>query len=241
METSLHHALKNVYADGNPQTEVKIGRYRIDVVAFGELVEIQVSRLSAIRKKVLTLLREHRVRVVKPLVREKLLVKQETPEGPVLSRRRSPKRGSLLDLFDELSAFRGIFPHPQLAVEVVLVDVEEWRLPRPAPKRRYRQRNYSVFDLRLREICEIRCLRTASDLLQLIPLGLAEPFDTGMLAGAMGIPRWQAQRVVYCLRHCGALEQVGKCGNSKLYAYQNEALAGCAPGSTGADGFRLSA
>lgn len=241
METSLHHSLKDVYSDGQAQTEVKVGRYRIDVVAFGELVEIQVSRLSAIRKKVAALLGEHRVRVVKPLIREKLLVKQETAEGPVISRRRSPKRGSLLDLFDELCAFRGIFPHPQLAVEVVLVDVEEWRLPRPTPKRRYRQRDYSVFDLRLREICEIRCLRSASDLLQMIPLGLAEPFDTGMLAAAMGIPRWQARRVVYGLRVLGGIEQVGKCGNAKLYAYQEEALAGCAPGSTGADGFRMSA
>ncbi len=240
METSLHSTLKGVYADGAPQTEVRVGRYRIDVIAFGELVEIQHSRLSKLRRKLQALLKEHRVRVVKPLVREKLIVKLDEPDGPVTSRRRSPKKGNILDIFDELPALRGIFPHPGLALEAVLVDVEEWRLPRATPKRRFRQRDYSVHDLRLTEVCRIECLRTAGDLLRLVPRDLPEPFDTGMLAAQLKAPRWRGQRIAYALRHCGAIRQVGKRRNSKLYAYEPEALR--ETGEPGAEAaFRMSA
>ena len=38
-------------------------------------------------------------------------------------------RGTFVDLFDELVHFTRVFPHPRLALEVVLVEIEEWRYP----------------------------------------------------------------------------------------------------------------
>src|SRR5262245_18540089 len=105
METSLHRQLKQMYACGEPSQETSLGEYRIDVVRDGELIEVQLGSLAAILRKVECLLRKHRVLVVKPLVVRIVLVQCESKDGPELSRRLSPKRGSVFSLFDELVYF----------------------------------------------------------------------------------------------------------------------------------------
>ena len=138
METSLHRDLKTLYAGQNAQFEVPLGGYRIDVMSGSRLVEIQHGSLAAIRDKVKTLLNDHYVVVVKPIVVQKLLVKRACKDGPVTGRRVSPKRGTLLDLFDELIHFTRVFPHKRLTLEVPLVDIEEWRYPGHGRRRRWR-------------------------------------------------------------------------------------------------------
>ena len=138
METSLHRELKRRYAGDAARTEVMVDNYRIDAVRGTTLVEIQHGSLVAIRDKIRRLLGSHRVLVVKPIVARKLLIKQSDPAGPIESRRLSPKRGQLLDIFDELVYFTRVFPHPRLTLEVVLVEIEEWRLPGHGRRRRWR-------------------------------------------------------------------------------------------------------
>ena len=45
-----------------------------------------------------------------------------------------------------------------------------------------------------------------------------EPFSTEELAGGIDQPRWLAQKMAYCLRNMGAIDVVGKSGNSILYS-----------------------
>ncbi|MEX1223026.1 MAG: hypothetical protein WEA31_00635 [Pirellulales bacterium] len=220
METSLHRALKDHYAsrgDGAAQVEVALGDYRIDVVADDLLVEVQHGSLSAIRDKVGVLLKQHRVLVVKPIVAEKLLVRCDRQGGRVVSRRRSPKRGTLLSLFDELVYFTKVFPHPRLQLEVPLVSIEEWRYPGHGRRRRHRENDFQIDDQKLVAVHETHPFRTAGDLLRLLPCKLPTEFHSGDLAEAMGIDRWVAQRIAYCLRQTGAVRQVGKQGNAVLY------------------------
>lgn len=219
METSLHRDLKARYAGSGAATEVRLGAYRIDAVVAGELIEIQHGSLSAIRDKVRRLLEAHRVRVVKPIVVRKLLVQCDRAGGPVVRRRKSPKCGTLLDLFDELVYFTRVFPHPRLTLEVVLVDVEEWRYPGHGRRRRYRARDFVVADQKLSAVHECRSLRTADDLRKLIACRLPTPFDTAALAAGLSTRRWIAQRIAYCLRHMGAVREVGKRGNARLYEF----------------------
>jgi hypothetical protein len=219
METSLHRQLKALYADDPALTEVRLGDFRIDALRGDELIEVQHGSLSAIRRKVAKLVRAHRVRVVKPIVVRKHLVKQDAPGGAVLSRRRSPKVGTALDVFDELIYFTGLFPHERLAVDVVLVDVEEWRYPGHGRRRRRRERDHQVEDQKLLEVRRTISLRTAADLRRLLPGRLPKPFHTGHLAARLDVPRPTAQRVAYCLRHAGTVRQVGKAGNALLYEF----------------------
>ena len=52
METTLHRQLKDYFRQSDSQLEVRLGRYRIDVVNGNRLVEIQRSGLASIRSKI---------------------------------------------------------------------------------------------------------------------------------------------------------------------------------------------
>jgi hypothetical protein len=217
METSLHRALKSLYAGDTAQTEVVLDKYRIDAISGGQLIEIQHGSLAAIRDKIRRLVESHSVLVVKPIVAKKLLVKQDGPQGRVLVRRLSPKRGKLWDIFEELVYFTRVFPHPRLAIEVVLVEVEEWRYPGHGRRRRWRRNDQVVADQKLVSVGQTIRLSTAADLIDLIPAKLPKQFHTGQLAELAGIHRSVAQRIAYCLREMNAVEHVGKQGNALLY------------------------
>jgi len=218
METSLHRELKSFYAGEDARFEVPVGRYRIDAVSGGRLIEIQHGRLAAIRDKVRNLLEEHRVLVVKPIVVRKLLVKRSAKGGRVVGRRMSPKRGKLLDLFDDLVHFTQVFPHCRLTIEVPMVDIEEWRYPGHGRRRRWRRHDHQIEDQRLVTVRETHRLRTQWDLWETFSCPLPHVFHTGHLAESLSVERWVAQRIAYCLREMGAVRQVGKQGNARLYA-----------------------
>lgn len=217
MATSLHEQLKALYAGEEGEREVALGRYRIDVVRDGTLIEVQHGGLAAIRDKIRKLCRSHDVLVVKPIVARKRLVKLDRPGGEEVSQRWSPKRGAVTDLFHELIHFTRAFPHKRLTLEAPLVEVEERRVPGHGRRRRWGKNDFVVEDQLLTRVVETHRFRGVSDLWRLVPGRLPKPFDTQQLARAMGVERWIAQRVAYCLREMGAVREVGKRGNALLY------------------------
>ena len=219
METSLHHELKRLYADSDDQTEVRVGRYRVDALSNGELVEIQHGGLGAIRDKIRTLLSEHDVRVVKPLILRKQLVKLKRRDGRVVGRRLSPKKGCALDLFDDLVHFTQVFPHPRLTLDVLLVNVEEWRYPGHGRRRYRRPGDFQVQDQILVDVEQKFILRTAADLMYLLSDRPRVVFTTIELAQRLGVQRSVSQKIAYCFRKMGTTKQVGKRGNSLLYKF----------------------
>jgi hypothetical protein len=217
METSLHRCLKMHFAQPGARYEVPWGAYRIDVFNPHELVEIQHGSLAAIRRKIETLVIEHKVRVVKPLLAKKTLVNLVERDGPEVSRRLSPKREVLLDIFNELIFLRNVFPHPELTIDVPLVEMEELRYPGHGRRRRWRKNDFQVADQRLIKILECHSLRSGDDLIALLPRELPQRWHTGDLAALAQISRSSAQRIAYCLKHTHTAREVGKKGNSKLY------------------------
>jgi hypothetical protein len=224
METSLHRSLKSLYATPDSQTEAVVCGYRADVLCKGLIVEIQASPLGAIARKVADLLRQHRVLVVKPITRRKVLVRRRTPRSDWVLRRFSPKTGKLLHIFDELVHFTRVFPHPNLAIEIVLIDEEEFRIPRR--RRRFRQRDYRIHDRHLTSVVARHRLITASDLLDLLPPNAPSQLTSRSLSEHLGCTTWFARRVAYTLRHCGAARVTGKIGNQIVYELMPRQQAG---------------
>ncbi|MCC9600009.1 hypothetical protein LOC67_05500 [Stieleria sp. JC731] len=210
METTLHQQLKLHYANDESQTEVLMGRYRIDAVRQDELIEIQCASLSAIRGKVKTLLKRHTVRVVKPVVHRIRIAKKKTKRSKISSYRLSPKRGELIDVFDDLIYFTRVFPHENLVLELPFVNVQQTRVP-AARKRGWRRKDYRVEDVSLEEIESTVEIRTPADLFELV--GLApdvESFTTEDIASLTNRPRWFAQKIAYVLKHTGAISPIGR-------------------------------
>ena len=218
METTLHRQLKQQFAENNAQTEVRLGRYRIDACRGDELIEIQHGSLSAIRDKVQDLLADgYSLRVVKPLIARRVLVRLNKKNGKEISRRYSPKRCTILDVFHELIYFTRTFPHPGLVLEVPLVEIEEWRYPGHGKRRRWRKSDFQIQDQYLVSTGNTYEFRTARDIGKLLPDSLPKTFHTGHIAKGLDIDRSTAQRIAYCLRHFGSIRQVGKQGNAFLY------------------------
>ena len=181
METTLHRQLKELYCTPGCEQEVKFGRYRIDVVDGDRLIEIQHSGLAAIRSKIQSLVKTHKVDVVKPIIVRKTLVKLNQKNGKPVSQRKSPKKGGFLDLIDELLYFTRVFPHKNLRLITPWIHVEELRYPGHGRRRRKRAGDFVVQDRLLTELVETKTYETIFDLQGELPK-LKEPFETKALA-----------------------------------------------------------
>jgi hypothetical protein len=215
METSLHRSLKERYAAGGSRSpEVGIRGFRIDAVdEVGRLVEVQSGPLGPLRGKLRRLLPQYRIRIVKPVVMKRRVVRRARHDGPDLSARYSPRRGALHDVFDDLIGVVSIFPHANLDIEILEVTIDEVRIPCR------RRPGYTVADRMLGTVQGPTSLTRAGDLWTLLPESCRgrDAFTTRELSQRLGRPAWFAQRVAYCLRLTGAARVVGKSGNRWIY------------------------
>ena len=214
-EKPLHAALKLWRAEDGDRYEVPVGGFVIDVVRDELLIEVQTSGFSSMKRKLTTLLAEdHRVRILYLIPVQKWIVRVGHG-GEIVGRRRSPKRGSVLDIFRELVSFPELVAHPNLEIHVVLTQEEEYR--RHDPNKAWRRKGWVVHERRLLSVDDVVEIRGTSDLLALLPSFLPDTFTTADLAGAISCPLRLAQQVAYCLRHAGVIDAVGKTGNSIEY------------------------
>lgn len=214
-EKPLHAALKQWYARPRDRFEAPVDGFLVDIVRGKLLVEIQTRGFAAIRRKLRALVVRHRVRLVYPVAAQKWIVRL-TPDGKAeLGRRRSPKRGTVEQVFEELVSLPDLPAHPHFSLEVLLIHEEEVR--RKDGKRRWRRQGWATQERRFLQVVDRRMFRTPADLCALVPAEMAEPFTTADLADAIDRPRRLAQQMAYCLREMAALEVVGKQGNAILY------------------------
>jgi hypothetical protein len=216
-EGSLHAALKARYAwaIAGARVEAAVDGFIVDVVSPGELVEIQTVSFASARAKLEQLVRTHRV-VVHPIPIEKWLVRVDA-DGAILGRRRSPKRGLPIDLFDELVSIPGLVAHPNFRVELALTCEAEIRGPVPDGVRYRYPRAWLRLDRRLVDVIETMRIDTAADLLALLPDGLPEPFTTADIVLATRRSRRLAMRAVYCLERSGAITRQARIGRFVAY------------------------
>lgn len=213
-ESHLHAALKEWYAEPGDRFEVPVGRFVIDIVRDGFLIEIQTSGFAAMRRKLDALLDDHPIRIVHPVAGRKWIVRAPH-DGKPSSRRKSPKQGSVYSVFSELVSFPWLLDHPNLAVEVLLTDQEELR--RFDGNTSWRRKGWSVVERRLLEVTEQLTIASPSDLAELLPADLPEPFTTADLSALIGQQRRLGQQMAYCLRVAGVIEIAGKTGNAMQY------------------------
>ena len=225
-EGSLHAALKALYAATitNARVEAAVGGYVVDVAGADELVEIQTASFASARHKLEHLVATHRVLLVYPIPIEKWLIRVDA-EGAILDRRRSPKRGLALDLFDELVHLPALVAHPNFRLELALVIEEEIRGPIPAGVRYRYPREWRRVDRRLLEVVETRRIDTPADLLGILPDGVPEPFTTADIVSSSGRPKRLAMRATYCLERSGAIARRARRGRFIVYG-RATAMAG---------------
>jgi hypothetical protein len=218
-EGSLHAALKARYAAAvaGARVESAVDGFVVDVVGPDELVEIQTGSFGSASRKLERLAASHQIVLVHPVPIEKWLVRVDA-DGAVLGRRRSPRRGLPLDLFDELVHIPALVAHPGFRIELPLIHEEEVRGP-IAEGATYRYpRTWRRLDRRLLHVIETRRIDTPADLLSLLPADLPDPFTTADIVAATGCSSRLAGRAVYCLERSGAIARLPRHGRHVTYS-----------------------
>jgi hypothetical protein len=120
-ESSLHAALKTWYSRPGDQFELRVDGSIIDIVRGEQLIEIQTRNFMGIKHKLARLTEHHHVRLVYPIAREKWIVKLDDALLAQISRRKSPKKGRVEQIFMEMV---NIVARKNFTLEVVFIREE---------------------------------------------------------------------------------------------------------------------
>lgn len=220
-ESDLHSALKMAYVTTDlDRVEYSVDDYVIDVVhpdeiRGDELIEIQTGNFSHIKKKFAALLPHYRMRLVYPIAIQRWLVNLNADGTQQVSRRKSPKKGRVEQVFSQLIYLRDVVNHQNFSLDVALIHDEEIRLD--DGKGSWRRKGRSISNRRLLSILEIQHFEHVSEFSYLLPADLPEQFTTLDLRKALKINARLAGKMVYCLTHFDVIERTGKQGRAYLY------------------------
>ncbi len=216
VESSLHDSIKEWYFKTGDKLEENIGRYIIDIVRGEVLIEIQTNNFSTIKQKLEDLLKSHKVRLVYPIHRMKWIVRLEKSNLKIISRRKSPKKGRVEEIFSELVYIPDLLNEKNFSLEVVLVHSEELLVN--DGKGSWRRKGWSIHDRRLLKVIDKKDFNSAENLRELLPKDLPPKFTTLDLATSLAIRISLARKMVYCLRKIEVISVIGKKGRMLLYS-----------------------
>lgn len=214
-ESSLHSSIREWYSVPGDRFEVRVGDFVVDIVRDGLLIEIQTKNFSSIRKKLRSLVKKNNVRLVYPITKGKTIVRVGISGNEVIGRRRSPKKGRLIDVFDELVSIPDLISEERFTMDVLMIEEEEVRCD--DGKGSWRRRGVSIKDRKLVNVVERVTFRNKGDFLSFLPSDLRQPFTNKILAKSLGISVNRAQKMTYCLRRMGAIKEVRKEGNELVF------------------------
>lgn len=212
-ETLLHEALKDLYCGDDGETEVEVAGSICDVVRpDGSIVEVQTAGLGRLKGKLEKLLANRPVLLVHPIP-DIRYIETYGPDHILKSRRKSPKKGSPLQVFGELTSLWHLVGRRGFEIELVFCEITEMRVADGTGS--WRRRGVRPEDKRLDSVRDRLRLSKKKDYAALLPKGLPDPFSVADLAKA-GAGR-EAGRMAWVLRKMGIVDLAGKKGNAYLY------------------------
>ena len=201
-ERSLHAELKLHLSQPGDRLEVPMGGFVVDLLRGDTCIEVQTTGLASMGRKLDHLLDDYHVHVVHPIATDSWIHRRGHPT------RRSPKHGTVHDVFAELVSVPTLLDHPNLTIEVLLVQVDVVKVADPSLRRR--RGGWRTVDRRLRSIVASHGFRTVDDLARLLPDDLPARWTTRDVADGCGIPRRTAQQMAYVLRANRLAVEVGR-------------------------------
>ena len=233
-ESKLHNSLKILYQEiyeGNVEVEQDGHVYDI-VTKNGNVIEIQTKNLAKLLPKILdTIEKGHNVKLVHPIpVINRIELSDE--DGNIISKRKSPKKGCIYDLFPELTGIYPLITNLHFSLEVLEIEMTEERsrtseaVQSKNGRRRFR-RNWLKTGKRLDTIINTRRFSKPEDYLALLPT-LPQTFCAKNLKEAIDklpdIPKRSANAhlILWVLSHAGLLTQSETKGRTKYYKFLTE-------------------
>jgi hypothetical protein len=191
-ESSLHKTLKNIYAlENGCRTEVERDGKIYDIVDnSGNIIEIQTKNVSKLLAKTMSILQnQQKIKIVYPVIIEKHIELYEK-DGKCISRRKSPIKGSIYDIFTELTGLYPVLLDKNFSLDILEITITEHRIhmsePVQSPNGRRRFcKTWNKTDKILDEILRTHTFCTAEDYLSLIPQQCLPKFSAKELSAAL--------------------------------------------------------
>ena len=166
-EKRLHRILKSLYAGVDCQ-EIPVGDYVADVLCDGVITEVQTGDF----RKYLSKLRyyldatEYKIRLVIPLISEKMLIRMDEETGEVIRKKRSPLKKGFFHGLAALYPIREILPSDRVEIDVLLISAKEHRY---SERVKYRKSGAYISDMFPQRITDERSFSKQSDYLFFLP------------------------------------------------------------------------
>ncbi len=222
-EKTLHAALKRYLEPREEYTEAAVAGYVADIVREDGIMEIQTGQFNRLRKKLPVFLKETDVTVVYPIPQIKYIRWMDPETGVITPPRKSPKTGTVWDVFPELYKIRDSLYHPRLHLRLMLFEMTEYRCLNGWS--RDRKKGSSRCDRVPSALLSDVTVNAPSDWLLLLPTGLPSPFTVRQFAAFAHSRLPAAQTACMLLFEAGVLCRIGKKGNAYLYAVKDDADA----------------
>ena len=214
-EGPLHASLKEWFSQPGDQFEVPVDGFVIDMVRDELLIEIQTGGFTPLKRKLDRLLETHRVRIVHPIAVDTWIVRMGEG-GEVLSKRRSPKHQTPVDIFAGLVSIADHLTSPGLEIDVVSTIQQQVR--RHEQGKAWRRKGWVIDHRSLIDVAGVVEIRSTDDLMRFVPANVDDPFTSAELAAALETSGRTAQQMVYCLRRLGCLVPAGTRGRATLFS-----------------------
>ncbi len=214
-ENTLHNVLKNYFEPHNENHEIKIGNFVADIVGENGVIEIQTGSFNAMRKKLTAFLEVCDVTIVYPMCKVKWLYNIDDNTGEVISKRKSPKKGTVQDAFFELYRIKNFLNNERLHFKLIVLEEAHYQT---INKVSYRGKKYRIDRVPI-EIIEEIDIFDKYDYKKLIPKELytSETFTAKDFAKSSKCSHRIAQIGLNILFSIDVVERVGKDKNAFLY------------------------
>ena len=216
-EKTLHAVLKLYYEPDEDKHEVAMSGYYADVYNDKGIIEIQTRQLNKLRDKLSVFLQDYHVTVVYPLPFNKWV---NPDNGEVQGRRKSPRHFTEYDAFYELYKIKSYLKNPNLSINLVLMDMEEYKLLNgwSYDKKRGSTR-YDRVPVGIRRIVKFDRIE---DYMQLVPADLKEDFTVKDFAMAAGVSVEASRYTLNILNYLEIVKRTGRVKNGYVYNVTEE-------------------
>ena len=213
-EKTLHAVLKNTYAPAESHTEIKVGRYVADAFDGERIYEIQTSNFRNLERKLDAFLPLHPVTVVYPMPHIRYLSWIDPETGETSLPHKGTKVGKPMDAMQELWQIMRFLGHPGLTVELVLLDLDEYRFLNGWSKDR--KSGSSRAERVPRGVAEVITLHDREDYALLCP-DFPEPFTAKELQKKYRLSWRQSYSAIHVLQSLDFIREEGTRGRAVCY------------------------
>ncbi|MHB9292485.1 hypothetical protein Holit_01583 [Hollandina sp. SP2] len=217
-ESSLHRDLKILYVGKGGVIEINAGytgKYVCDgITKTGEIIEVQIGSFKPLKDKVKHITPLRSIRIIHPIIIQKYIELYDA-ENTQRYCRKSPRKGTIWDLFKALVYAPEIPLIPGLTIELAMVTVKQQR--RQDGWGSWRRKGISIIDTELITVQDSLVLSGKDEYTVFLPFLEVEPFTAQDLGNIARITPSLARKTLYVLTRLGIVKRFAKKGNALLY------------------------